>query len=269
MNAIQKISFAEVEKSAIEKYFLSINLRIDGLSFVIQDQEKKNIHLEAFEWLNVTDWEKSITNTQSLIQNHDLLKLDFVKPMIFVQSVNTMLIPDSIFQEKRNALLYKQYFGIENHKLYSSSIKGMKLLFGVDKRMAEIVDKKWKSCRWNHLSHTFIENSITESETGQDVFLKIENAYFEVVAIKNHKVEAHNYFEFSSSEEFLFNLLSFIKQTNFDINILKLIVLGRILESSPLFILLEKYLPNVVFKQSNLEDESMFHDLITASNAHR
>ncbi len=269
MNAIQKIAIDEVEKSAIEKYFLSINLRIDGLSFLIRNQKGINIHMEAFEWLNVTDWEKSIKYVAQLMNEHDLLKLDFVNPLIFVQSTDCMLIPSDLYQESKNKMLYKQYFGIENHKLYSSSLKTIKLLYGVDNRLAKSIDAKWKGCRWNHLSHSFLENSMNESGAGQEVYLKFDNAYFEVVALKNREIEAHNYFGFSSSEEFLFNLLSFIKQIGFDVNALKIIASGKILKASPLHILLEKYIPNVELNQLSKEKEAVFHDLSQASNAHR
>ena len=269
MNPIQKISHAEVEKSAIEKYTLSINLRIDGLSFLIQNQEGKNIHMEAFEWLNVKDWGKSIANLSKLLKEHELLSLTYVKPVIYIQSTDCMLVPEKFFLKTKMDKLYHQYFAINTHKVYSSKLLDFNLLFGIDERIAKIITSKWKDARWSHLSYSFIEKSLKQCKQGQEIVLKFENGYFEVLASNNQKLEAHNYFSFSGSEEFLFNLLSFSKQIGFDVSTMKLSICGKIVPSSPLHLLLEKYIPNVVFLQTKLDKESVFQELIQASNANR
>ena len=273
MNAIQKISITEVDTSALEKYIMSINLRIDGLSFIIQNLDKKTIHMESFEWLNATNWDKSLQNLTVLFKEHDLLKLSFQKQYLFIQSTDSLLIPDSLYNPSKATNLYNQYLGLSNHKVFTEEIdhSGSKIIlaFGIDQRIEKLISSHYKNIEWHHFSQTLIARSIKNATKKQELALRFENNYFEVVALKNHKLEAHNYFTFSSSEEFMFNLLSFIKQIGLDIQQLHIKLQGKITEASSLQVLIEKYVANVSFEQDNTSEEAAFNDLIRATNENR
>ena len=271
MNAIQKISNAEVEKSALEKYILSINLRIDGLSFLIMNHEKKAIHMESFEWLNATDWNKSLDNISLLFEDHDLLKLSFSKCLIFIASTDSMLIPNNLYKEDKAKSLFNQYLGLENQSIFSDEIDHLEskinLVFGLDSKIRKAINSHYNNVEWHHFSQFLIVRSLKTIEHNNEVVLRFENGYFEAVAINNNKLEAHNYFTFNSSEEFIFNLLSFVKQIGFDVNKLHIKLKGKISKSSSLQLLIEKYVVNVSFEQDNTSNEAAFSDLIQATNA--
>jgi hypothetical protein len=273
LNAIQKISITEVDTSALEKYTMSINLRIDGLSFIIQNLDKKTIHMESFEWLNAINWDKSLQNLTVLFKEHDLLKLSFQKHYIFIQSTDSLLIPASMFKPSKAINLYNQYLGLSNHKVFTkdNDHSGSKIIlaFGIDQRVEKLISAHYKNIEWLHFSQTLITHSIKNATNEQELTLQFENNYFEVVALKNHKLEAHNYFTFSSSEEFMFNLLSFIKQIGLDIKILHIKLQGKITKASSLQVLIEKYVTNVSLEQGNISKEAAFNDLIRATNENR
>lgn len=270
MNAIQKISITEVAQSAPEKYILSINLRIDGFSFLIQDQEKNAVHMEYYEWLNVRDWSKTKANIALLLKEHTLLKLIYPKVNVFVQSSDNFLIPEKVFSETHIAKLFEQYTGLQNHSTYSTSIPNIEgkpyLVFGIETELAHILLTKW-NVRWYHYSKFFIANCINYCSQGQDVFIKFQSNSFEILATKAKKLEAHNYFEFLNAEEFIFNVLSFIKQIDFDVNDLNIHIEGKILKTSVLYQLIEKFIPNVHFQENEVaENEALFTELIQAAN---
>ncbi len=226
--------------------------------------------MEYFEWLNVSDWNKTIANISSLITNHDLLKRNFPKVQVFIQSPHTFIIPTELFSEKHIGSLYEQYLGINQHSVQfvSLSIEHTKpvLVYGIDKKVAQILNTKW-NVQWSHISKYFIENSLKSNTRTEQVYLNFRTNYFEVTAINNGKLEAHNYFEFSSSEEFIFNLLSFIRQIGFDIESLNLSVSGKVLKTSALYKLMEKYIPNVNFDQKDdQKGDVLFDELIFAAN---
>jgi hypothetical protein len=270
LNAIQKISIADVELTAPEKYILSISLRIDGLSFLIQNREKESLHLEYFEWLNVSDWKKTIANLSSLIAEHELLKLNYPKVQVFVQSPHTFIIPENLFSEKSLNNLYNQYLGIDYHTVQFTAISDGSdkayLVFGIDKKVAQALNTKW-NVQWNHSSKYYLDNCLSSTKKGQQVHLNFRTNYFEVAATNEGKLQAHNYFEFSSTEEFIFNLLSFIRQIGFDVEKLNLQVTGKVLKTAAIYKLMEKYIPNVYYNQDeDPKGEVLFEELTQAAN---
>ena len=247
MKASQKISIAEVDLSAPEKYILSINLRIDGLSFLIQNREQKIIHQEVFEWIGARDWNKTEVNIKQLLDEHDLLKLKYPKVNVFLQSKDTLLIPSELFQENKISELYQLYSGHSNHKVLFTSLESDSyLVFGLNNTIAQLLNAKW-NIHWDHFSKFFILDCKSKYSREQEVYLNFQSNYFEAVAFHKKKLEAHNYFDYTSPEEFIFNLLSFIKQIGFETEFAQIYIGGNITESSALHKLVEKYLPNVHF----------------------
>jgi len=273
LNPVQKISLIDIAKSAIEKYVLSINLRIDGLSFIVQNEQTEAIHMEYFEWLNVKDWTKTKENLAELISEHELLKLDFVNVQIYIQSTESFLVPDAVFSKPDLKPLYKTYFGIDNHNIFTQRMENPNayMVFGLNQDVAQIIIFKWKNLIWNHCSYFYINNCINRGNENQEVFVKLQSNYFESVAFENRKLNSHNYFEFSNAEEFLFNLLSYIRQIGFDIEKMHLHLEGKITTASTLHQLVKKYIPNLHFESHKSEkSEDTFHELIQSVNyAHR
>ncbi|RLD64176.1 MAG: hypothetical protein DRI84_08920 [Bacteroidetes bacterium] len=271
MNAIQKISLHKVAKSTPEKYVLSINLRIDGLSFLIQNEQKENIHLEHFEWLNVNDWNKTQENVSSLLMQHELLKLNFPIVHVFIQSTDSFIIPTPLYSDTDQKLIYEKYLGHKDHAIFSNKFNEQNLdaylIFGVKKQIAENINQKWKKVSWSHYSLSYIDSCIQKGNHEQELFIKLQSNYFEVVSMNNKVLESHNYFRFSSAEEYIFNLLSYIRQIGFDIEKLHLHIEGKIIESSTLYQLGLKYIPHISFEaKEDKQPIELFHDLIQAVN---
>jgi len=256
LNAIQKISEIEVGQFAPEKHILSINLRIDGLSFLIQKSDFSIIHQEAFEWNGVRSWDSSKLKISQLLENHELLSLVYPKVNVYLQSKSSLLIPKDLFDESKIKLLYKTYFGLEQDKeLYTMLNNNSVLVYGVNHDISSIFNTKWNTS-WNHMSSFFINEKIKRASREQEVHLNFHHNVFEVLALNKRKLESHNYFDYSSSEEFIFKLLSFCKQINFEAEYIQLFLQGDITESSVLHKLIEQYLPNVYFAEGYKQDQN-------------
>jgi len=230
--------------------------------------------MEQFEWLNVKDWNLSKKNLSELLSSHPLLKHNFANVQIFIQSTESFLIPDSLFSESKIKSLYDTYYGINNHSTFSSKMKNpapdAHMVFGLDKEIVQIITNKWKQVNWHHCSSFYLNSCHQRSEKEQEVFVKLQQNYFEVAALLNQKLNAHNYFEFSNAEEFIFNLLSFIRQIGFEAEKVQLHLEGKIAVSSVLHQLVKKYIANLQFEAiGNEKTADAFHELIqTVNHAH-
>ena len=271
MNPTQKISNSKLDSSNLENYILSINLRIDGLSFLVIDQKQERVHMENYEWLNTINWDISFNKLSTLLLKHEVLSLKFKKVNIYLQSTSSFIIPPDYLIEEKLDLLYQSYLGITNHTIFKSTINSVSekpiIVFGVENRIADLISKKWNSIEWNHFSNLFISECLVNNIKEEAIFLNFQMNNFEIVATKNGKLESQNYFYFNTADDFAFKLFSFCRQIGFNMDTLKLHIKGKIKEASPLHLLMEKYVANIVFVESKYPtNEQVFEELIQAVN---
>ena len=77
--------------------------------------------------------------------------------------------------------------------------------------------------------------------------MNVSNLTFEIVVIKNKKLELFNCFSFKTKEDFIYYILFTAEQLNLNPEELKLILLGDIKKESELYNTLYQYVRNVEF----------------------
>ena len=86
--------------------------------------------------------------------------------------------------------------------------------------------------------------------------MNINNNSFEIIASKSSNLLAFNNFTYKTLDEFMFFVLSFVKQNNFDTNTVKLILNEPLLMTSKIALQLKQYFPNIVeYKSKRRENE--------------
>ena len=248
MGGNQKISLAEEVKSAPKEYVLSINLRINGLSFLLRDKNGRQLQLEHFEWSSKTDWSGSLNKLRELVENSELSKKDFHQTSIYLQAPHSFILPDKAAGDKLEKI-YHTYLGLEQHQVFSQELfPKAYLVYGLPNEVYQLIINEFPKASWKHCSAAFIARSMDKVENGQVLFVNHHSGYIEVVSIKNKKLEAHNYFPYGNTDEYLFNLISFARQTGMNIEKLHIHLKGQIIENSKLHQSVLKYFPNVLFE---------------------
>ncbi len=264
MDAIQNISLAEVAKNAPEEYVLSIKLSLNGLSFIIRKGDDA-VHLTYYEWSKGAN-EVNLKNFKEILHENEWTGLAYSKVQIFIHSPHTLLIPEQAEQTQLSRL-YSSYLGISDHQILTQQLNTAYLVFGVQADTYKLMQEFYPQAEWKHCSAAFIKHGLENTQNKEEVFVNHHHGYFEVLAIKDKKLNAHNYFHYSDTEEYLFKLLSFFKQTDMDINHMQLHLLGMINKSSKLHQAVVKYIPNVAFEAiSNPQKEDVFKQFIEAVN---
>jgi hypothetical protein len=264
LDAIQNISLAEVAKDAPKEYVLSIKLSLNGLSFLIH-KGADAVHMTYYEWSKGTH-EADLKNFKEILNENEWTRPDYSKILIFIYSPHSFIIPEALTQQQLSTI-YSSYLGIEGQHVLTQKLKTGQLVFGIPEETFNLFQQFYPNAEWKHCSASFIAQGLETAKHKEEVFVNHHHGYFEILAVKNTKLNAHNYFHYSDTEEYLFKLLSFVKQTGMDINQMHLHLLGMINKSSKLHQAVEKYIPNVIFEAISTErKEDVFKPFIEAVN---
>ncbi len=266
MNPIQQISENSFETSNNGKYILSINVHIGGLSFIITS-DNTIVKAQAYEWQK-QNWEYSLKQIKTLISQEDYLLLNYSKTLLFFNDKRSTLLPSDFFQENQVQAVLEMYLGEndfigKSQKLVNTDAH---LLYAIPKSMVKYLQTTFKNLQLYHQTAIAIEIALKNATDKAEISLRIDNSYFEVIGIINKKLVAHNYFDFSTVDEFMFLLLSFVKHNKFDIEHLNLNLSGQLLMSSPIGLQLQRFFPSIVNQSINKGEEAAFVELLKHSD---
>lgn len=260
MNPVQKIENTQIN-SDNKQNILSINVRIDGLSFIVLNNNIITF-AEAYEW-QAKDWSFAAIKIDEIIKEQGILIKSYKRTYCFFQNTDTCLIPKAFHIISENKKALETYLGKSGLDVFSKEITniGIYLVFGVDAAISKLLKSKFPQAEFLHNSSFNIDIALSNTIEKQFVKIEINKQGFEVIAILNKKLVAHNYFQFQTVDEFMFLLLSFVKQNNFDTEKLTLKVAGKLLMNSKIGTKLAKYFKNIELEKIAATKEAAFEIL--------
>ena len=263
MNPIHKISNSNYDSQNVKSKILSINLRVDGLSFVIMESDSIMI-AECYEWQS-KDWEYATQQYKEVFFNNSIFKKEFKRVIIILNTVENTLIPIKFHDKSKETIVLKTLLGIDNFGTFSFKLKNEDaiLLTAINNSLNELIHNVFPEFDLISYSSFFIDEAINYSEKKDTVMLNIAQQSFEIINTKSKKIIAHNYFDFTTADEFMFFVLSVIKQNNIDIENIQLLLSGKISMDSKIGKSLEKYFPTIkqLQKVSANDKEAAFKEL--------
>lgn len=257
MNPVQQITKSGYDFQNVKDNILSINLMIDGLSFVIIDGEII-VKAETYKWQK-KDWSYALEQFKAIFLKQLLLKNSYKKTFVFIKNQESTLIPNDLYSESNNNLILETLLGLEKESFISISNKltnaEIILLFALSKELGKLINSTFPTATIIHQSSIFIDEAIKNSIKNEKLYLNIGQQSFEVVALKNSKITAHNYFNFTTVDEFMFFLLSFVKQNYLSLEKLQLCIGGKITMDSRIGVNLKKYFLNIEQVKTTISNE--------------
>ncbi len=256
-----KIKTNNLDVNHLKDNHLSIQFSLDGFSFCIFNKDTKTfIALYDYQFKDVNNSpQKLIENISSIFQNEVLLQQKYSS--VNVSHVNDLynLVPKSLFDEnKLNA--YVSY----NNKVYPQDyivfdeIKNQDIIsvFIPYVNINNFLLDKFKGFDFMHNSKILIESllSIYKYSLTPHMFAHIDNNHFELIIIKNKKLQLYNTFKFSTKEDFIYYVLFTAEQLKLNPEKFELVMLGKVQKNDDLYNIAYTYIRNV----SLLENRSKF-----------
>ncbi len=251
---IRKISNNNLDSNKLEEYHLSIQLSLDGFSFCIYNNLENELSCFAvyeFEKRSISPY-KHLEFVEELFEKEEVLNLGFnsVSVTHFNNLVTQVPLP---FFDKNNMERYLQYSVkvLENDYITFDEIKNSEIVnvYIPFVNINNFLIDKFNSFIYKHSSTVLIEKLVHQYKNfeGDFYFVNVANNNFEIVVIKNKKLELYNFFDFKTKEDFIYYILFTAEQLNLNPEEFQLILLGDIEKESELYTIMYQYIRNIKF----------------------
>lgn len=251
---IKKITNNSLDSNKLEEYHLSIQLSLDGFSFCIYNNiENELIYFAVHEFLKkaISPY-KHLEFIEELFKKEKILNLTYNSVTVthFNNLITQVPLP---FFDKNNLERYLQYSikVLENDYITFDEIKNSEIVnvYIPFVNINNFLIDKFNSFIYKHSSTVLIEKLVHQYKNfeGDFYFVNITKNNFEIVVIKNKKLELYNCFDFKTKEDFIYYILFTSEQLNLNPEEFELILLGDIEKESELYVILYLYIRNITF----------------------
>lgn len=235
---------------------LSIQVHLNGLSFYIFNTVSNTI-----DYLNTLAFENKQTPSALLNQ----LKQELSSNTVFSEDFNTVqvihfnelstLVPKELYKEAHNADYLKFNAKILKTDFIANDVLAFNSMVNVYVPYVNInnyIFDTFGAFTYKHASSVFIDVVAKQHTNEDEMFCNIEHNTMQLLVFKNVQLNLHNYFEFSTAEDFIYYLLFTIEQLGLDPDTLHLQLSGDIQENDPLYIMAYKYIRHVTFNSVDI-----------------
>jgi len=202
---------SSIDITAKEKYELSIQLMLDGLSFSIKDTiNNKIVALAEYQFSPITltsmdnlDAEiRKLYESEKLLQNKNYKKVD----LVYITDKQS-LIPEEFYDTNSLKTLFTAQNEItENEELLSNYIKSEKayLVFAFPGLISHFLYKKFPQINIYHQSTIILNNIVDNKNKSTLVAIKTRNKYTTFALKENNRTILVNTYPTSKSEDILY-----------------------------------------------------------------
>ena len=222
-----------------------------------------------FESENITP-KKQLDFIRNQFETNELLNSNFNSVSVIHSNNLSSFVPLPFFNEK-NLSKYLQYNlkVLENEFIAYDTIESadMANVYIPFVHLNNYLFDKFGSFEYKHSSSVLIETLLKETLANDKThfFVNVETGIFQIVVLKNKKMEFFNTFNFKTKEDFIYYILFTAEQLRLNPLEFQLTFLGDIEKESELFEITYKYIKNIHFFQPNY---ILSKDLLISNHSH-
>jgi len=263
INPTHKINSKDISSANAPQYRMSFNIKIDGLSLLILHNEDI-IGAYNYHWQKA-DWELCSKNVSSIINENPFTKYNYRSVDVFVDAPESLLYPYEYFLDYSKQQLLDTYIGNSSYLALAQklNIEAAMMVYAIHRELYAVLKSALVKVKFHHSSAMFIDKVLKENKQGQNISLIIANDSFEIMASEGDKLIAHNNFSYKTIDEFMFLLLSFVNQQQYDTKVLSLKLYDDLLMDSPIALQLTQFFSNIVeYNNGSVDDKELIFSTI-------
>lgn len=251
---ILKIKNKEVDFLNSQDNRLSIQLSLDGFSFCIYNKITHKFGLVAayhFESTPVSPY-KHLEYIEKLYKEEELLRINYSEVCVYHFNNLVTQVPKPLFNKNKLADYLKFSVKVlENDFIAFDEIENSEIIniYIPFVNINNFLIDKYGSFIYKHASTLLIEKILNTYKNleGDNYFVNVDDVNFELVVLRNKKLEFYNCFSFKTKEDLIYHILFTAEQLNSNPEELKLTLLGEIEKESELYTIIYQYIRNVNF----------------------
>ena len=236
---------------------LSIQLSLSGLSFCILNKDSNTIiEVKELRFEKRLNPFEVLDELKVLFENESTLNNSFTNVTIVHNNDLSTLVPEALFNKnhvadylKFNSKILKSDFIAYDSILENSSINVYVPYININNYIYD----KFGTFIFKHISSVLIESilRIEKASTTPKVYIHVSLNHFEIIIIKEGKLELYNTFVYNSKEDFIYYILFTAEQLNLNPETLNSVFIGDITEDDEIYNIAYKYIRNISFGNRN------------------
>jgi hypothetical protein len=257
------------KRSNTKSYNLYVELGNSGLKHTIFNTENNTfIGFEEYQFTDIHNDFSLVEPLQNIVANNPIYKNEFSSVNIAIANNRSTLIPNAIFKADKLEKFHLFNFSEQEEDLFFSD----RLINLLAHNVYSIPDfitglfNNVKNTHFKHFSSSLIEASLLNAKNEKALSLihvHILPTSFQIVVIKNQKLELYNSFIYQSSEDFIYYLLFVLDQLNINNEDASLTLTGDVEKKSTIYSMLHKYIKTLIFgsRPNNVEFSYIFEEM--------
>lgn len=203
----------DAEKSS--HYRMAIQFSLGGLSYALLDAETNTIvALECYQSNLLESSDDLFRCLEKALESKELSSKTFQNVTCLVDNRICTLIPRPLFNEADQAQLLEFSIPVpEDYSIISEPVAAAECVnvYALPKMLNDSIRSKWSGARITHTSTVFVDSFI-KGETDTAAYIQVRNRDFDMLIIKNGKLNFFNNFRFNTKEDFAYFLLFALEQ---------------------------------------------------------
>lgn len=240
------INYVNPQINNIVKQEISIQISLNGFSFLIKAQETKQCLLfKYFEFRNIILIDELIRKVENIVVRESIFTNTYSKAKLFYISQKATLVPEEFF----NPEYLKKYFEFshsldeldELHYNYISPLNSYNV-FSIPNYLTGIFYKLLPNIEFDQQSSTLIQYGLEKLSPAKTyIVIGINKSFFDIEIFEEGKLILSNSFQFANTMDFIYFVLYTCKQLKIDLNNIELITLGETLKNKAIINELRKH----------------------------
>lgn len=233
-------------------YNITIQCALDGFCFLLHDQEYNRIvDLELYQ-TSETDDGSAITEAigKSLFRK-DLYQKPLHSARYIVDNRFCTLVPLDLFDEQQQESYFLfNHDPLPGYTLRHETIPSLQAVnvYAVPSKQDQQLGKLWNNLQTTHRSSIFLSSVLLEnpSDSPINAYVNVNSRSFDLAIVHDQRLAFFNNFSFNTKDDFVFFLLSALKQQHLDADI-PIHMSGLITTQSEIIQLCQRYLKHIDF----------------------
>lgn len=245
-----------LNKAFLAQYKLSIQLSLNGFSFVIFDKEaNKFLGLGSFSTRGINTIDDYTAAFENFTRENEWLQLLLGSNRISLlyESEKSTLVPSSLFlNEEKKSIAQFNFQVPEGHEVLSDDLKNTdaSIIYHLPKQLKALFDQIFP--KYNLVSHAGVLIEILlllykNQPTQKRMVVHVRHSDIDIVITEGKKLLFFNSFRYTTKEDFLYYIIFVIEQLNLNPEEIDLKLCGLLDKKSDIFEFSYKYVRNIQF----------------------
>lgn len=234
----------DIEKT--NQYKISIQVSLDGFSFLVEQPSSKKIVACKNTPLNISSENLIARHLKEWVETEEFLLKQFNEVRIFIFTERFTVIPSECYSYEYSGDLASVLFDVDSEILLVNKIENLNahLIFPVQNEIIDVLQLFFPNAKWFHPVSAVLQIPLHLNKRNSSVIITFKKNFYLIVYRKNILLMANCYLV-SHQNDLVYNVINTFQQLETARIETELFVAGAVSDDNEIIKLLQPYFENI------------------------